>query len=114
MGASGFVRGDGPLAVHIEQDESVLVARVVGELDIATAELLEQELERVSRCDAALIVLDLGAVGFIDSKGLQVLLAAARRSRENGNRLRIRRGSEVVDRLIRLSGLEDCLPLVDR
>jgi anti-sigma B factor antagonist len=114
MGTSALVRGDGPLAVHIEQDESVLVARVVGELDIATAEFLDQELVRVSRCDAALIVLDLGAVGFIDSKGLQVLLAAAKRSRENGNRLRIRRGSKVVDRVIQLSGLEDRLPLVDR
>jgi anti-sigma B factor antagonist len=114
MGTSALIQGDGPLAVHIEQDDSVVVARVVGELDIATAEFLDRELERVSRCDAALIVLDLGAVGFIDSKGLQVLLAAARRSRENGTRLCVRRGSKVVDRVIQLSGLEDWLPRVDR
>jgi anti-anti-sigma factor len=114
VGTPALIPRDGPLAVHIEQDQSVLVARVVGELDIGTAEILEEELQRLSHCDAALVFLDLSAVGFIDSKGLQVLLAAARRSRENGNRLRIRRGSEVVDRVIRLSGVEDCLPLVDR
>lgn len=113
MGPSAPMHGGGPLAVHIEQDGTALVARVVGELDIATAEFLDQELRRALRGNASPIVLDLGAVGFIDSRGVQVLLAAARRSRENGDRLRIRRGSEVVDRVIRLSGAEDCLPLID-
>jgi anti-anti-sigma factor len=114
MGSSAHIPRDGPLAVQIERDQSVLVARVFGELDIGTAGLLDQELRRASCSDAELIVLDLGSVGFIDSKGLQLLLAAAKRARQNGNRLRIRRGSEVVDRVIRLSGVEDCLPLVDR
>ena len=113
MGTSAPIQSDGPLAVHIEQDEATLVARVVGELDIATAGLLDEALQRVWRRDASLIILDLGAVGFIDSKGLQVLLAAAKHSRENGDRLRIRRGAEVVDRVIRLSGAEGFLPLID-
>jgi anti-sigma B factor antagonist len=62
-------------------------------------------------CDASPVVLDLGEVDFIDSTGLRVLLWGAERSRQNGNRLRMRNESAAVRRVIEVSGVESLLPL---
>lgn len=106
------VRKDGGLTVRVEQDADSLVVRALGELDIATANSLDEELRRVWYCDAAPILLDLGEVEFLDSVGVRSLLAVAKHSRERGDRLRIRRDSAAVRRVITVSGLARGLPLV--
>ena len=113
MAASVSVRKDGGLTVRIEQDGDSLLVRASGELDIATASTLDEELRRVSYCDAAPIILDLGELDFLDSMGLRTVLAAAKHSRETGDRLRIRPDSAAVRRVITVSGLERSLPLVE-
>jgi len=113
LAASDSVRKDGRLTVRIEQHGDSLVVRALGELDIATANSLDDELGRVWYCDAAPILLDLGEVDFLDSVGLRSLLAAAKHSRENGDRLRIRIASAPVRRVIDVSGVERSLPLVE-
>jgi anti-sigma B factor antagonist len=65
------------------------VLRPRGELDLAGAEPLETELKRVEATDAAAIVVDLTGVEFMDCSGVRVLLDAHRRSREDGDRLRL-------------------------
>src|SRR5215208_775524 len=112
MGTSVSVRKDGRLTVRIEQHGDSLVVRALGELDIATSNSLDEELGRVWYCDASPITLDLGEVEFLDSVGVRSLLAAARNSRETGDRLRIRPDSAAVRRVITVSGLERSLPLV--
>lgn len=55
------------------------VVRVTGELDLYTAPQLENELETLIRADAMHVLVDLSDVPFLDSSGLAVLVAAARR-----------------------------------
>src|SRR5215211_5701764 len=106
LAASVSVRKDGGLTVRIEQDGDSLLVQALGELDIATADALDEELRRVWYCDASPMILDLGKVDFIDSMGLRTLLAVAKHSRENGDRLRIRPPSAAVRRVIEVSGVE--------
>jgi anti-sigma B factor antagonist len=113
LAASVSVRKAGGLTVRIEQDGDSLLVRASGELDIATANTLDEELRRVSYCDAAPIILDLDEVDFLDSMGLRTLLAVAKHSTENADRLRIRFGSGAVRRMINVSGVERSLPLVE-
>jgi anti-anti-sigma factor len=89
------------------------VVRASGELDIATANSLDEELGRVWYCDASSIILDLGEVEFLDSVGMRSLLAAAKHARENGKCLRMRIASAPVRRVIDVSGVERSLPLVE-
>ena len=114
MGASVSTRKDDLLTIRIEQHGESLLVRAIGELDIATANSLDEELRRVWYCDASPIILDLGKVDFIDSVGVRSLLGAAKHSRENGDRLRIRPPSAAVRRVIEVSGVERSLPLVER
>jgi len=113
LAASVSVRKDGRLTVRIEQHGDSLVVRALGELDIATANSLDEELRRVWYCDAAPILLDLGEVEFLDSVGVRSLLAVAKHSRENGDRLRIRIASAPIRRVIDVVGVEHSQPLVE-
>jgi anti-anti-sigma factor len=113
LATSVSIRKDGRLTVRVEQDGDSLVVRALGELDIATANSLDEEMRRVWRRDAAPIVLDLGEVDFLDSVGRRSLLAVAKHSRESEDRVRIRRDSAAVRRMITVSGLEGALPLVE-
>jgi anti-sigma B factor antagonist len=111
VAASVSVRKDGRLTVRITQDGNSLVVRALGELDIATANILDEELRRVWYCDASPILLDLADVDFLDSVGVRSLLAVAKHSRENGDRVRIRIASAPIRRVIEVSGVERSLPL---
>ena len=87
MGASTSVREEYLLTVRTDRDGSSLLVRASGEIDFASAGLLEEELGRALGCDASMVVLDLGDVDFIDVAGLGVLLLGAERFREEGDRL---------------------------
>jgi anti-sigma B factor antagonist len=113
LAASVSVRKDGGLTVRIEQGGDSLVVRALGELEIATANSLDEELRRVWYCDASPITLDLGEVDFLDSVGVRSLLSVARHSQEGGDRLRIRIASAPIRRVIEVSGVERSLPLVE-
>lgn len=85
-----------------------------GELDLATAPTLEEALQATeSDADRLPIVLDLRQLSFIDSSGLRVVLAAAKRAEAAGRRLVIIRGANQVDRVLSVTGSDRHLEVVD-
>lgn len=90
--------------------EGVVVA-LAGELDLATAQVAEEELSR-AEASQELIVLDLSGVSFIDSTGLRLMIAADRRARERGGAFVIVHPAPQVRRLLDLSGIAHHLELV--
>jgi anti-anti-sigma factor len=103
----------GVLTISSERDGDLHTVELEGELDLATAPGVEQELERVEATDAAAIILDLSGLTFIDSTGIRLVLAAARRSRADSNRLTLLRGTAAVQRAFEISGVEALLSFAD-
>jgi anti-sigma B factor antagonist len=87
--------------------------RLSGELDISTAPKVEDELARVEPNRPETIVLDLSNLAFMDSTGLRLLIAADTRARQQGRRLLIVKGPEAVQRVFRITRLEERLEIVD-
>ena len=85
---------------------------IVGELDVASAGLLDAALLRAEATAAGLVVIDLTKVTFIDSTGLRAVLRAHARSEQKENRLRIIGGSEPIQRLFALAGVLERLPFI--
>jgi len=85
---------------------------VSGELDIATAPQLDQALGCV-QADAALVILDLRELEFIDSCGAHLIVAASGRARDAGGRLGVVRGPVQAERIFALVGVDRQLELVD-
>jgi anti-anti-sigma factor len=102
-----------PLKIATVRDDGALRIVAEGELDLASAPLLEQALLDAEQTDAQFILLDIDAITFIDSTGLRVLLEAHARSRRDGNRLRVTRGAPQARRLFNLARADQILPFTD-
>lgn len=100
--------------IRCAREDDRYVVAPVGELDLASAPRLERELRRVEASDVREIVLDLSAVQFIDSTGLQPVVHAHARTEHHSKRLMIVPGPEAVQRCFEISGLMSRLPFVER
>jgi stage II sporulation protein AA (anti-sigma F factor antagonist) len=105
--------GIGELTIRSVREDVVHTIHVGGELDLATAEPVRLELERVESTDAQSIRLDLSGLTFMDSTGVQLLLTAHARSRPDSNRLVLVRGPAAVQRVLQLSGVDAMPPFAD-
>jgi anti-anti-sigma factor len=101
---------DGTVQIDIGHRNGAPVLSVVGEIDLATASILDEQITAAVESDASqTVVVDLDQVSFMDSSGLQILLSHIF-SEQNGSRLRVTKGSSQVHRLFEVSGMLDQLP----
>jgi anti-anti-sigma factor len=99
------------LAVTVT-DGAPAVVTVAGEVDLLTAPSLAAPLRRliVERKPAGIEV-DLGGVPFMDSTGIQVLVAARADAQKAGIAFRVSAASPPVMRVLQMTGLADALGL---
>jgi anti-sigma B factor antagonist len=97
--------------VTIEPLDHACVMRAAGEIDMATAQTLREQLA-AARAAKLTTLLDLAGISFIDSSGLHVLLESARWVDADNWALFIVRPSATVLRLLEVSGTTDTLPVV--
>jgi anti-anti-sigma factor len=103
-----------PFDVTIEERGGDTVhVTLLGELDISTASRLEDDLRRVEASSPKLLLLDLSKLDFMDSTGLRLLIGADARAREQGRRLVLIRGNEMVQRVLRVTRLDERLEIVE-
>src|SRR6185436_958503 len=76
-----------PFTVETQRDDETIRLVVRGELDMETGPQLREELAGAHAAHPAVLILDLRQVTFFDSTGLQIVLDADVRTRENGARL---------------------------
>jgi anti-sigma B factor antagonist len=89
--------------VSVSRGDDVIVA-LRGEVDLATAPILEQELALGAVRDARQVLVDLEQVAFMDLTGLRPLLTLVMPGRP-GHRVSITACPAPVQRLLELSGL---------
>ena len=100
----------GSLSLHSAREGDVHTIALSGELDLVTAGAVQEELERVEREDALRIVVDMSELTFIDSTGVQLVLAAHARSVADAERLTLLRGPTAVQRVFEICGVDELLP----
>lgn len=103
---------DQVLEVRRSSNNDAVQLSLSGELDLASSDKLEREIESAER-DAKILVLDLRELSFIDSSGLRLVLVAARRADEAGRRLVLVRGPREVDRVFEVTGTSGQLEFID-
>lgn len=83
----------------------VTVAELAGELDIASAPALREQLLGLLRPGSSRLVIDLSKVSFCDASGLAVLVSTGRRAKLLGGFLRLAAVSPQADRALHITGL---------
>jgi anti-sigma B factor antagonist len=102
-----------PFDVTITERGGTIQVTLLGELDISNATRLEDELRRVEADGPSLLILDLSRLDFMDSTGLRLLIGADTRARDAGRRLVLIRGNDMVQRVLRVTRLDERLEIVD-
>jgi anti-sigma B factor antagonist len=91
--------------VPVRVVDGVIVAELSGDLDLASAPDLREQLLGLLRPGASRLVLDLSRVAFCDASGLAVLVGASHRARVLGGFLRLAAVSPPTTRVLQLTGL---------
>lgn len=108
MAGAADTRHDGEavdFTVDLHREPHRVVIVIGGELDIATTPRLQAKIDEAELSGASEIVVDLGAVSFIDSSGVNVLVQLHRRARAGAQQLLILPGPLQVQRVFTLTGL---------
>ena len=103
--------GEPEFWVLTEHEGTGFVLSLYGELDAASAPILEKQVKRLQWSGAASIVIDLSGLDFVDSTGLHALILASKRAPEG--QLTLLRGSRNVHRVFELTGMDALLPFAD-
>ena len=98
-----------PFGARSQEKDGVVTIALSGELDMATAPILTDNLAPFEGNGVSTIVLDLQDLTFIDSSGLLAFLEARRRAMSNGHRLLLSGPSPVARRLIEVTGTQSLL-----
>lgn len=89
------------------KNENELTLAVVGRLDTTTAPQLEAELKQ-SIGGVEKLVLDFGALEYLSSAGLRVLLSAQKVMNRQG-KMAIRNVNETINEIFEITGFSDIL-----
>lgn len=94
-----------PFDVSVEWEDGQPIVTICGELDFATAPILQEALKDVLDKGAEHLILDFHQVTFLDSEGLKVLLLAYRLLRDRGGRIAVEGCSRFVAKTFEILGL---------
>ena len=109
----GKVR-DVELKVSTRSQGGRIIMSLGGEIDLYTAPRLHGELASVLSAEGpAQIVVDMSGVDFCDSTGMNVLLSAHRRAREQGGDLELAAPRATVRKILQVTGLETVFTVLD-
>jgi anti-anti-sigma factor len=98
------------LDLSAQSKGGITVAELTGELDIANAPALREQLLSFLRPGSSRLVIDVSKVSFCDATGLAVLVSTARRARLLGGFLRLAAVSPQVGQVLEITGLHRHLP----
>ena len=100
-------------SVSIERDADAAVIRLEGEFDLSCEDGLRAEIARMTAWQPNAVVVDLGDVTFIDSRGLRMLLELGAAARRDGFELTLVRADGQVRSSLNITGLDLLLPLAE-
>jgi anti-anti-sigma factor len=92
-------------------EDGIAIAELAGELDLARAPALREQLLGLLRTGKSRLILDLSQVSFCDASGLAVLVGTGHRARRQGGFQRLAAVSPQVARVLNLTGLHRHLPV---
>ncbi len=103
------------LSLSSRTERGYVIAALSGELDIAAAPTLREQLLGLLRPAASRLIIDLSAINYADARGLAVLVGTRRRAGLHGGFLRLAAPSPEVARVLSTTGLSrhlDIFPTV--
>jgi anti-sigma B factor antagonist len=93
------------LSLSSRRDAGQAILTVSGEIDIMTADALEQAIATIIDSGAGEVIVDLSGVTFMDSAGINALLKGRRSADDHGQRFRVNGATGIVRQVLDLTGV---------
>jgi anti-anti-sigma factor len=104
---------EAPLRCEVTPEREAVRIRPVGELDMATAPVLDAQMRDLRDSGFRRLILDLSGLLFIDSSGLHLILRYDAKARRNGFSLQLVPGDRAVQLVFEVAGVAAQLPFTD-
>jgi anti-sigma B factor antagonist len=102
------------LKVSTRSQGSRTIMSLGGEIDLYTAPRLHGELVTLLSGDSPVqVIVDMSGVEFCDSTGMNVLLAAHRKAREQGGDLELAAPRPAIRKILQVTGLESVFTVLE-
>jgi anti-sigma B factor antagonist len=108
--STGAPRTIGRLSMQTKAHEGRHVVVLGGELDIASAPMLEATLEELCAADATEVTIDMAGVEFVDSMGLKAILRGQALCSQHGCEYSLTPAQRPARRVFEVTKLIDRLP----
>jgi anti-anti-sigma factor len=99
-----------PFRTEVQPERDGVRVVLIGELDLATAAQLDEQLRELRAVGFQRFVLDLRQLAFIDSTGVRLIMRVNELAENDGIDLTVLQGPEHIRRVFELTGLTDVLP----
>ena len=99
--------------INVTEQDGWAVVTVTGEVDVATAPRLREEIVRLGSDGSTQLAIDLEAVDFLDSMGLGVLVGALKRVRTHQGELVVVCTNDRILRIFGITGLDRVFDIRD-
>ena len=93
----------------IVSSERETVVSLMGEIDLATADALNQALAQAMEGRPARLAVDVSGVSFLDSTGIRCFVIGARKGSEMGCQLVVRNPTAAILRVFEICGVDEIL-----
>ena len=95
--------------IDVRPDRERVLVCPSGDLDLATADTVEAQIQELLERGFDRVVIDLRSVTFLDSTGIRTLIAGHKRARAGGQMLSVILGGLATRRPLELSGMDRVL-----
>ena len=110
-----LAHGGAKVEIAIKRKGKALIVSLGGELDLATADEVREQVDMALLEDSRLhhLIWDLEKVAFIDSSGLGVLLGRYKKIQARAGKVVALRPVEPVKKMLRMAGMERIMHFAD-
>lgn len=97
----------------LEETDRYIAVALAGRLDLQGVNDIEIPFKERAACAPGDLIVDLSRLDFLASLGMRVLITSAKRVQKNGGRLILVAPQEEVENALKMSGLDQVMPMVD-
>lgn len=99
--------------INLKSEGEILVAEIIGEIDHHSAREIREEIDtKIIRTTPTVLILDFEKVTFMDSSGIGLIMGRYKLINPMGGRIIIKNSSELIRRLLNLSGISKLANIV--
>lgn len=94
--------------------ENELTIKLSGEVDHHSAKSIREKIDKeIMAQSPKKLIMDMSSISFCDSSGLGLIMGRYKLMNENGGELLINKPTESVEKIMRLSGLDRLVKIID-